>query len=67
MKVRVEVDNLTDEQWEVIGKVLRTEYPIRENMLVVCVVIAHGEEERHVQMPVNVLAHLLSGLHWVTQ
>jgi hypothetical protein len=62
MRLKVEIDDLTPEQWDQAQKTLKTSYDIPENASRVCLTLVHGEEERHVETPVSALTSLLWGM-----
>lgn len=62
MRLKVEINDLTPEQWEKAQKILKTEYTIPDGASRVCLALIHGNEERHVETPVTALTDLLMSL-----
>lgn len=63
MRLKVEINDLTPEQWEQAQKILKAEYTIPDGASRVCLTLIHGNEERHVETPVGALTGLLTGLN----
>lgn len=53
MRYQIEITELTDVQWVAAQRVLRTSYEFPEGANRVCLVIVHGDEERHAEMPMG--------------
>lgn len=63
MRLKVEITDLTPDQWDQAQKILKTEYTIPDGASRVCLTLIHGNEERHVETPVGALTGLLTGLN----
>ena len=63
MRLKVEITDLTPEQWEQAQNILKTGYTIPDGASQVCLTLVHGNEERHVETPVGALTGLLTGLN----
>lgn len=62
MRLKVEINDLTPEQWEQAQEVLQAEYEIPNGASRMCLTILHGEEERHVEAPVMTLVSVVMSL-----
>ncbi len=71
MRTRTYVSDLSDAQWDRLQLRAKTEYEITSGTARVCVTFEKAgvddELERHVEMPANEFALLLSELHLVAQ
>ena len=59
MRLTVNIDGLTPEQWVKAQQILRSEYDIPDGASRVCLTLVYGAEERHVETPVSALTGLL--------
>lgn len=59
MRLKVEIDDLTPDQWATAQEVLRESYDIPERANRMCLTLVHGDEERHVEAPAGMLTGLL--------
>jgi len=63
MRLKVEITDLTQDEWEQAQRTLKTSYDIPDGASRACLILIHGDEERHVETPVGVLSSLLTGLN----
>lgn len=62
MRLKVEIDDLTPEQWDQAQRLLKTEYTIPDGASRVCLILMHEGEEWHVETPVSAFTSLLWGM-----
>jgi hypothetical protein len=62
MRIQMTITELDEERWAYLQANVRAEYTIPEGATRVCLIFAHGEEERHVEMPLALVPGLLGGL-----
>lgn len=62
MQIKVTIEDLSQEHWEYVQRVVRTSYEFSENTVRVCATFTRGEEERHVEMPMGVMTGLMVAL-----
>jgi hypothetical protein len=65
MRLKVEIDELTPDQWEQAQRMLQASYEIPDGASRACLLLMHEGEERHVEMPVSKVSVLLMGLNLV--
>lgn len=65
MRLKVEIDELTPDQWRHAQEVLRTSYEIPDGASRACLLLMHEGEERHVELPASQLSGFLMGLSLV--
>lgn len=53
MKIGITISDLSEHQWETMQRVTRIEYEIPPRAVRVCALFQHGDEERHVEMPLQ--------------
>ena len=66
MRLKAEINELSPGQWRHAQEVLLTSYDIRDSATRVCLTLVHGEEERHVELPVAVFIAVMSGLSMIS-
>jgi hypothetical protein len=62
MRLKVEIDDLTPEQWRHAQEILQASYDIPEGVGRACLTLIHGDEERHVEIPAAKVSGFLMGL-----
>lgn len=62
MRLKVEINDLTPEQWEQAQRLLKTEYTIPDGASRVCLTLVHGDELMHVETPVSAFTTLMWGM-----
>jgi hypothetical protein len=62
MRLKMEIDDLTPDQWCRAQEILQVSYDMSDGASRACVTITHQGEERHVEMPVSRVPGLLMGL-----
>jgi len=62
MRLKVEINDLTPDQWNHVQSLLQARYEIPEGAGRACFTVIHGEEERHVEMPASKVSGVLLGL-----
>jgi hypothetical protein len=65
MRLKMEIDELTTDQWEHAQKILQAVYDIPDGASRACLVLSHKGEERHVEMPASKVSGFLMGLSLV--
>jgi hypothetical protein len=67
MRLKVEIDDLTPDQWSCAQRMLQVSYDIPDGASRACVTLTHQGEERHVEMPASRVSGLLMGLTLTTE
>lgn len=62
MRLKVEIDDLTPEQWDQAQRLLKTEYTIPDGASRVCLILMYEGEEWHVETPVSAFTTLMWGM-----
>ena len=62
MRLKVEIDDLTPEQWDQAERLLKDSYDIPEDASRVCLTLIHGPELRHHEVPVSAFTTLMWGM-----
>lgn len=62
MRLKVEINDLTPEQWRQAQRLLKTEYTIPDGASRVCLTLVHGDELMHVETPVSAFTSLMWGM-----
>lgn len=62
MRLKVEIDDLTPDQWEQAVRLLKTEYTIPDGASRVCLTLLHEGEEWHLETPVSAFTSLMWGM-----
>jgi hypothetical protein len=60
MRIQATIIELTDEQWSQFHEVLKTEYQFHEGDSRVCLTLIHGNEERHLELPLAAFGPLMN-------
>jgi hypothetical protein len=66
MRIQMTVTEVDEERWAYLQSNVQPEYKIPEGATRVCLTFSHGEEERHVEMPMGTVVGLLMGLGMVS-
>lgn len=66
MRLKVEIDGLTPDQWDHAQKVLQARYEIPDGASRACLLLMYEGEERHVELPASRLSGFLMGLNLVS-
>ena len=62
MRLQIEITDMTDGEWKYAQEVIRAEYQIPAGASRVCLTMTHGDEERHVEMPLASFVGVSTGL-----
>lgn len=62
MRLKVEINDLTPEQWDQAQRLLKTEYTIPDGASRVCLTLIHEGEEWHLETPVSRFTTLMWGM-----
>lgn len=65
MRIQSTMTDLTEVQWAFVNATVLTSYPIDDLETRVCLTIEHGEQERHVEMPMGSYISLLTGVRLI--
>lgn len=62
MRLKVEINDLTPEQWDQAQRLLKTKYTIPDGASRVCLTLIHEGEEWHLETPVSAFTTLMWGM-----
>lgn len=62
MRIQITMTELDEERWAYLQANVHAEYEIPEDASRVCLTFSHGDQERHVEMPMGAIVGLLMGL-----
>lgn len=66
MRLKIEIDDLSPEQWRYFQESLQARYEIPDGVSRACLTVIHGDEERHVELPASRVSGLLMGTNLAT-
>lgn len=65
MRLKIEIDDLTQDQWRSAQEILKTAYDIPDGASRACLLVMHEGEERHVEVPASTVSGFLMGLNLI--
>lgn len=62
MRITSTIEDLDEDRWQYVQRLVKTFYEFTEDMTRVCVTFVRGAEERHAEMPLGAYTGLMMGL-----
>ena len=62
MRLATTLTELTDEEWALAQSILRPSYEINPEAVRVCLTVVHGDQERHVEIPLGTFVEVIAAL-----